>query len=198
MRKTIFTLFLSLALVSLAAADEFTSRAKVIETLPVVETVYETEETCRYKLVKRTSQRISDNTGEKLAGGLVGGIAGSAVGKGSGRDASAAIGAIIGSEIGDGDGITEGELVGGIVGGLLGNQVGKGKGKTAATATGALLGAIVGDNIQNGNQHNTQNKKYKKVRICSLTEVPKKAITGYKVFYKYGGIEHVAVLARRP
>ena len=107
MKKTFFTILI-LALTFPAMASEYTSRARVIESTPIVETVYEPVETCHYERRKVSKSGISNNTGNKLAGGLIGGVAGSAVGKGSGRDAAAAIGAIVGSEVADDDGITEG------------------------------------------------------------------------------------------
>ena len=195
MKKTFFTTLI-LALAFPATASEYTSRAKVIESTPIVETVYELVETCRYEWRKYSKRGISSNTGNKLVGGLIGGVAGSAVGKGSGRDVAAGIGTIIGSEVADNDGITEGELIGGIAGGLLGNQLGKGRGKTAATAAGALIGSIVGDNIQNGEKStSTQSKK---VRVCTESERAKKIITGYEVTYEYAGTRHIGEVSREP
>lgn len=197
MKKTFFTILI-LALTFPAMASEYTSRARVIESTPIVETVYEPVETCHYERRKVSKSGISNNTGNKLAGGLIGGVAGSAVGKGSGRDAAAAIGAIVGSEVADDDGITEGEIIGGIAGGLLGNQLGKGRGKTAATAAGALLGSIVGDNIQNGEKSTSTSTQSKKVRVCTESERAKKIITGYEVTYEYAGTRHIGELSREP
>ena len=87
MKKTFFTILI-LALTFPAMASEYTSRARVIESTPIVETVYEPVETCHYERRKVSKSGISNNTGNKLAGGLIGGVAGSAVGKGSGRDAA--------------------------------------------------------------------------------------------------------------
>ena len=124
--KRMFVLFCC-GVIAPAAFGDYVERARVVESSPIVETVYETEEVCRYRSSgKRQSDNESaDNIERKVIGGVVGGLAGSAVGKGSGRDAAAGIGAVIGSEIGDGDGITGGELIGGIAGGIIGNQLGK-------------------------------------------------------------------------
>ena len=82
MKKTFFTILI-LALTFPAMASEYTSRARVIESTPIVETVYEPVETCHYERRKVSKSGISNNSGNKLAGGLIGGVAGSAVGKGA-------------------------------------------------------------------------------------------------------------------
>lgn len=186
-----------------AAFGDYVERARVVESSPIVETVFETEEVCRYRN-KRRGESGADGASDierKVIGGVVGGLAGSAVGKGSGRDAAAAVGAVVGSEIGDGDGISEGELIGGIAGGIIGNQLGKGSGKTAGTAAGALIGAIVGDELQNGGaaaQDKSQNRPAGKVRVCTFEEREKKVITGYNVVFEYNGLRSSGRLPYRP
>lgn len=192
--KKLSLFVLCLPLAGGAAGGDFFTRVPVLETSPVIETVYEPYESCGYQ--KRTRrQRGAGNTGEKVIGGLVGGGVGSAFGSGSGRDIAAGIGALAGSEIADGDGLTEGELIGGLVGGIVGNQVGKGKGKTAATGAGTLLGAIVGDNLQNGGEQRISTRR---IRVCEERERAKKVITGYKVVYEYGGVRQTGVLPYEP
>ena len=192
MKKIIFFLT-ALPLAGAAAAGDFVTRAKVIDSTPVVETVYESYESCGYETRTR---RQRSNTGDKILGGLLGGAAGSAFGKGTGRDAAAGAGALLGSEIADGDGLSEGELIGGVVGGIVGNQLGKGGGKTAATGAGVLLGAIVGDNLQNGGVG--QDSAARKTRVCEQKERAKKAITGYQITYEYGGVRQTGVLPYKP
>ena len=104
MKKTFFTILI-LALTFPAMASEYTSRARVIESTPIVETVYEPVETCHYERRKVSSPAFPITPAINWPAGLIGGVAGSAVGKGSGRDAAAAIGAIVGSEVADDDGI---------------------------------------------------------------------------------------------
>ena len=194
--KTPILLTALLALSVGGHADGFLTRAKVVQSTPILETVYEQYEECRYETrVKRT--RRPDNTGDKVLAGILGGAAGSQVGSGSGSDAAAGVGAVLGSELADGDGFTEGEIIGGIVGGIVGNQVGKGGGKTAATGAGALIGAIVGDNLQNGGQPAAASKRVKE-RICESKERAKKIITGYEVIYEYDGVRQTGVLSYSP
>ena len=192
--RTILLISAALTAMGFAQASDYVDRARVISAEPIVETVYERVEECRYET--RQSRRANSGlTGERLLGGIIGGVAGAQVGKGSGRDAAAGVGALIGSEVTDGDNrLTEGELIGGIAGGIIGNQVGKGSGKTAATAAGVLAGAIIGDNLQNANKP----QKSSKVRVCDTAERPKKIITGYQVTYEYEGRTGVGVLPYNP
>lgn len=180
-----------------AAGGDFITRVRVIETAPVIETVFEPYESCRYETRTRRRRGGGGNTGDKLLGGLLGGAVGSAFGKGSGRDVAAGAGAFLGSEIADGDGITEGEIIGGIVGGIVGNQIGKGGGKTAATGAGTLIGAIVGDNLQNGGI-GVRQAAGRRTRVCEQKERAKKIITGYEVTYEYGGVRQAGVLPYEP
>lgn len=185
------------------AFGDYVERARVVESSPIVETVVEAEEVCRYRNKRRGSQKSggASNIEEKLLGGVVGGAAGSAFGKGSGKDAATAAGAFFGSEIADGDGISEGEILGAIAGGIIGNQVGKGSGKTAATGAGALLGAIVGDELQNGGQNDNataNDGEVSKVLVCTMEEREKKVITGYDVVFEYNGLRSSGRLPYRP
>ena len=194
MRKAMWmvaVLFLSVP----AGANNFVTRARVLESNPIVETVYEQYEECSYKTVTtRATQRA--RTEDKIIGGLLGGAAGSALGKGSGRDAAAGVGVLLGSEIAaDDGGLSEGELIGGLAGGIIGNQVGGGSGKTAATGAGVLLGAIIGDTLQNGGQ---QNGVAKKRRVCEKKERSKKIISGYDVVFEYSGVRATGVLPYEP
>ena len=181
-----------------ATAQErgYVASARVVNSAPIIETVYEEVETCRYKRQSAAAAQ-RQNTQDKIIGGLIGGGVGSLAGKGSGKDAAAAIGAVVGGEVADGDGITEGEIIGGIAGGLIGNQIGKGSGKTAATAAGALIGAIVGDNIQAGNSAGATTAG-RKVRVCSVEHEERKVITGYEVTLEYDGFVFDDVVSRRP
>lgn len=200
MKKTIVLLCCG-ALAPMAFGD-YVERARVVESSPIVETVFETEEVCRYHNKRKSQSKDTGNIGDKVIGGVIGGAAGSAFGKGSGRDAAAAVGGVIGSEVADGDGISEGELIGGVAGGIIGNQVGKGSGKTAATALGAVIGSIVGDELQNGGATNdsatSTNGKTERVRVCTLEEREKKVITGYDVVFEYNGLRSSGRLPYRP
>ena len=127
--RLIVCLSASLSLVAASAGESFIVRGRVVDTAPIIETVYEPVEVCRYEYVRTETshRRKSSNTQQKVVGGLIGGAAGSAIGSGDGRDAAAAIGAILGSEVAEGDGISEGEIIGGVVGGIVGNQIGGGQ-----------------------------------------------------------------------
>ncbi len=209
MKTSLITLSLisavSVVAMPVYADNSYIARGRVVESAPVIETVYEQKEVCRYVITDAQNQRgngYNGNVGDKLLGGVLGAAAGSAVGKGTGRDAAAGVGAIVGSEISAQDGgISEGEIIGGLAGGIIGNQVGKGSGKTAATAAGALLGAIVGDQLQHGNTPTaTVDGKRKKVqkKICSVEEFPKKIITGYNVTFEYDGYHFSQIMAQEP
>ena len=183
-----------------AADGEFLTRAKVLSSSPIVETVYEQYEECSRRAVSRRDSRKQygrgSNLDEALIVGILGGAAGSAIGKGSGRDAAAGAGAVLGSSLaGDGE-ISEGEVIGGIVGGIVGNQIGKGGGKTAATGVGALVGSIVGDELQHGGQRQAAAAQTR--RVCEVKERPKKIITGYEVTYEYSGVRQTGVLPYEP
>ena len=184
---------------AVAADGEFLTRAKVISSSPIVETVYEQYEECSRRAVSRRDSRKQygrgSNLDEAIIVGILGGAAGSAIGKGSGRDAAAGAGAVLGSSLaGDGE-ISEGEVIGGIVGGIVGNQIGKGGGKTAATGVGALVGSIVGDELQHGGQRQAAAQTR---RVCEVKERPKKIITGYEVTYEYSGVRQTGVLPYEP
>ena len=188
------SLFAAGAMTAPASADSYTSRAQVLRSSPIIETVYEPVEQCHYETRRTQSRRGLDR--DALLGGVIGGAAGSAVGKGSGRDAAAAGGALLGREIGEGDGrLTAGELIGGLAGGIIGNQVGKGGGKTAATAAGALLGATIGDRLENPQ---TTGGKTTQVRVCNTVEREKKIVTGYDVEYEHEGAILRGVLPYAP
>lgn len=194
-RATFFVFSLFVAAAAPANADSFTARAKVLRATPIIETVYEPVERCRYETRRAPSRRPGQDR-DALLGALVGGVAGSAVGKGSGRDAAAAGGALLGREVGEKDGkLTAGELIGGLAGGLLGNQIGKGGGKTAATAAGALLGATVGDRLENPP---TAGGNSQRARVCDSYEREKKIVTGYDVEYEYAGAVLRGVLPYDP
>lgn len=187
--------------------NSFVTRAKVVNTKPVVETVLESYDECGYVTrTKRPSSRkrsnAGTNTGERIVGGLVGGAVGGSLGSGRGSDALAAGGAVIGSEVADGDGLTGGEVVGGVVGGVIGNQFGSGSGRTAATGAGALIGAIVGDNIQSGMNDKPREAagppQQTKERVCKKKQREKKVITGYEVVFEYAGFQQTGVLPYQP
>lgn len=188
------------ALPVVSASGGYFADAEVLEARPIIETVYEPVEVCRYEYrSKRQASGISDKTTDKVIGGVVGGAAGSALGKGSGRDAAAAIGAILGGEVAAQDGeLSEGEIIGGIAGGLLGNQLGGGSGKTATTAAGAVIGSIVGDTIQNGEQVAKPGVVKEKVRVCDIEERSKKIVTGYEVDLEYDGRVFQETVDKRP
>ena len=200
-RILILTAAFSLA-ASGAGAGDFISAGKVVHSTPIIETVLEPVEECRYELRRIGGGGNSTDPTNRIIGGILGGAAGSAFGKGGGKDAAAAAGAVLGSEVGAQDGeLSGGELLGGAAGGIIGNQLGSGSGKTAATAAGALLGSLLGDELQHGEDRRRKaaaNAKYRKTRVCSYTEREKKVITGYTVVYEYAGRQFSGVLPYKP
>ena len=179
-------------------ADAFVATAKVVGSSPIIETVYEPVEECKYELRRVGKSGAAPDKSNRLVGGVLGAAAGSAFGKGRGKDAAAAAGAVLGSEVGAQDGeLSGGELVGGVAGGIIGNQIGSGSGRTAATAAGALLGSLLGDELENGPRRQAA-AEHRKVRVCSYTERAKNIITGYNVIYEYNGHRFSGTLPYQP
>ena len=201
------TTLLSLGLIAAtgAQADSFVTKAQVLGHEAIYENVLVDVEKCRFeKVAPRKSQRRGQGTsGDEIISGVLGGALGSAVGKGSGRDAATAAGVVLGKGLFSGDRkLSEGEIIGGILGGVAGNQIGGGSGKTAATGLGALLGSELGDDLTNGGQADNSghaaNQDIRKRRVCRIYEEEKSVVTGYQVFYKYGGRQHSTVMHELP
>jgi uncharacterized protein YcfJ len=83
--------------------DGFTTRAKVLASAPVYETINEPRRECWTETVgyETRSTRESGNAGGAILGAIAGGLIGSTVGKGDGRVAAAAVGAATGAVVGD-------------------------------------------------------------------------------------------------
>ena len=83
--------------------DGFTTRAKVLASTPVYETINEPRRECWTETVGYETQgyRESNNTGGAIIGAIAGGLVGSTVGKGNGKVAAAAVGAATGAVVGD-------------------------------------------------------------------------------------------------
>src|SRR5512139_1336411 len=83
--------------------DGFTTRAKVLASTPVYETINEPRRECWTETVGYETRSSRDgNAGGAILGALAGGLIGSTVGKGDGRVAAAAVGAATGAVVGDG------------------------------------------------------------------------------------------------
>ena len=83
--------------------DGFTTRAKVLASTPVYETINEPRRECWTETVgyETRSYRDGNNTGGAILGAIAGGLIGSTVGKGDGKVAAAAVGAATGAVVGD-------------------------------------------------------------------------------------------------
>jgi len=83
--------------------DGFTTRAKVLASVPVFETINEPRRECWVETVGYETRSYSNgsNTGGAILGAIAGGLIGSTVGKGDGRVAAAAVGAATGAVVGD-------------------------------------------------------------------------------------------------
>lgn len=83
--------------------DGFTTRAKVLSSEPVYETINEPRRECWTETVgyETRSYRDGSNAGSAILGAIAGGLIGSTVGKGDGKVAAAAVGAATGAVIGD-------------------------------------------------------------------------------------------------
>lgn len=105
------TLIASLLAVSGAAqaghgrgdGDGFTTRARVVASTPVYESINEPRRECWTETVghETRSYRDGNNTGGAVIGAIAGGLIGSTVGKGNGKVAAAAVGAATGAVVGD-------------------------------------------------------------------------------------------------
>ena len=112
-KKTTGTLNLTLIAALLAASgaaqagrgegDGFTSRAKVLASTPVYETINEPRRECWTETVGHETRSVRDgsNAGGAILGAIAGGLIGSTVGKGDGKVAAAAVGAATGAVVGD-------------------------------------------------------------------------------------------------
>jgi uncharacterized protein YcfJ len=83
--------------------DGFTTRAQVLASTPVYETINEPRRECWTETVgyETQSYRESNNAGGAILGAIAGGLVGSTVGKGNGKVAAAAVGAATGAVVGD-------------------------------------------------------------------------------------------------
>lgn len=83
--------------------DGFTTRARVVSSTPVYDTLNEPRRECWTETVgyETRSYRDGNNTGGAVLGAIAGGLIGSTVGKGDGKVAAAAVGAATGAVVGD-------------------------------------------------------------------------------------------------
>ena len=83
--------------------DGFTTRARVLSSVPVYETINEPRRECWTETVgyETRSYRDGSNAGGAILGAIAGGLIGSTVGKGDGKVAAAAVGAATGAVVGD-------------------------------------------------------------------------------------------------
>src|SRR5512147_260827 len=83
--------------------DGFTTRARVLSSTPIYDSVNEPSRECRVETVgyETRSYRDGNNSGGAVLGAIAGGLIGSTVGKGNGKVAAAAVGAATGAVVGD-------------------------------------------------------------------------------------------------
>lgn len=83
--------------------DGFSTRARVVASVPVFETVNEPTRVCWMETTGYETRTLStgNNTGGAVIGAIAGGLLGSTVGKGNGKVAAAAVGAATGAVVGD-------------------------------------------------------------------------------------------------
>jgi uncharacterized protein YcfJ len=107
--RTLNTVLISTLLAASGAAqasrghdDGFTTRAKVLASTPVYETINEPRRECWTETVGyETRSTREGGSGGAVLGAIAGGLIGSTVGKGDGRVAAAAVGAATGAVVGD-------------------------------------------------------------------------------------------------
>jgi uncharacterized protein YcfJ len=83
--------------------DGFATRARVLASTPVYESINEPRRECWTETVGHETRgyREGNNAGGAILGAIAGGLIGSTVGKGDGRIAAAAVGAATGAVVGD-------------------------------------------------------------------------------------------------
>ena len=82
--------------------DGFTTRAKVLASTPVYETINEPRQECWTETVGYETRSSRDGSaGGAIIGAIAGGLIGSTVGKGDGGVAAAGVGAATGAVVGD-------------------------------------------------------------------------------------------------
>jgi len=83
--------------------DGFTSRARVLSSTPIYDTINEPRRECWTETsgYETRSYRNGNNTGSTIIGAIAGGLLGSTVGKGNGKVAAAAVGAATGAVVGN-------------------------------------------------------------------------------------------------
>lgn len=84
-------------------ADGFVTRARVISSTPIYDTINEPRRECWTETVgqETRSYREGNGNGGAILGAIAGGLLGSTVGNGNGRIAAAAVGAATGAVVGD-------------------------------------------------------------------------------------------------
>jgi uncharacterized protein YcfJ len=82
--------------------DGFSTRARVVASTPVFETINEPTRVCWMETTGYETRTLStgNNTGGAVIGAIAGGLLGSTVGKGNGQVAAAAVGAATGAMVG--------------------------------------------------------------------------------------------------
>lgn len=83
--------------------DGFITRAKVLSSVPIYDTVNEPRRECWTETVGYETRSVRDggNAGGTIIGAIAGGLLGSTVGKGNGKVAAAAVGAATGAVVGN-------------------------------------------------------------------------------------------------
>ncbi len=83
--------------------DRYTTRARLLASVPVYETINEPRRECWTETVgyETRGYRDGNSAGSAILGAIAGGLLGSTVGKGDGRVAAAAVGAATGAVVGD-------------------------------------------------------------------------------------------------
>lgn len=84
-------------------ASSFTTRARVLSSVPVYDTINEPRRECWVETVGYETHSYQDRSGSggAILGAIAGGLIGSTVGKGDGKVAAAAVGAATGAVVGD-------------------------------------------------------------------------------------------------
>src|SRR5512135_2329581 len=82
-------------------AEGFTTRARVLSSTPVYDTVNSPRRECWTETAGYETRSTRDSNGGAILGAIAGGLIGSTVGKGNGRVAAAAVGAATGAVVGD-------------------------------------------------------------------------------------------------
>lgn len=96
------------------------------------------------------------------------------------------------------NGNVAGSVLGGLAGALIGAQIGDGSGKKAAIAAGAIGGTMLGSDMTKDSNSGGYTTQTVPVERCSTVIETQESVSGYRVTYRYAGIEYTTTMQEKP